>query len=370
MRSVAENLPLAGRPDIRRILILKWSALGDVVMATSIMEDIRRAFPEAEIHLNTMPAYAPLFAHDPRFAEVFAIDVRSRRGRLRHELAWLRQVRAGRYDLVIDLQRTDHTRALLTLLWLTGGAPRYRLGNRGGFPYTHPPARRRGGLHAYEQMRSALQAAGIPVHTPCPVLHAGPTHGARVKDLLKEFGLDPGAFVVFLPGSQAAGWLKRWGVSSYQALAGLILSARLADRIVVLGGPDEVEDCRRIAEAGAEVINLNGRMELLEIAPLCEHALAIVANDTGLAHIASAANRPMLVLCGPTDPRRVKPIGQQVRAIQADIPCKSCYAKDCHRPDRLACMQALTPDFVLGELQAMLTGGRNPCRLEVDVIRV
>ncbi len=366
---MAPDSGLPARPDIRRILVIKWSAIGDVAIATAIMEDIRRAFPGRRIELNTLPAVIGLFEHDPRFEEVFAIDVRKRGARLRMALAWLRRVRAGRYDLVIDLQRTDHTRFLLALLWLTGGAPRHRLGNLGGFPYTLTPAVTSKGPHALAVMRSVLDAAGMATASDRPVLHPSAAQVQRARELVRAQGLEPGRYAVFLPGSQAAGWLKRWGAARFAELAQRLRVAGLVDRVAVIGGPDEVEECARIAEAGDFLVNLNGRLQLLEIAPACEGAAVVVANDTGTAHLAAAADRPMLVLCGPTDPARVKPIGKRVRALQAQLPCRNCYAKDCLIPDHHACMKLLTPEFVAEEVRAMLAGGTNPIEPAVPVTR-
>lgn len=367
---MAPSLDLLRGEDIRRILIIKWSALGDVVMATAIMEDVRRAFPQADIDLNTLPAYQGLFAHDPRFREVLAIDVRSRKRRLKNELTWLRRVRAGRYDLLIDLQRTDHSRSLLALLWLTGGAPPHRLGNRGGFPYTARPSVTDPKAHAFQMMRSVLESAGIPARTSTPVLYAPPEAQQRAQALLQAHGLEPGRFAVFLPGSQAAGWLKRWGVERYAELADRLVAANRVNRIAVIGGPDEVEDCARICAAGPHLVNLNGRLGLLEIVPTCQRAAFVIANDTGTAHIAAAAGRPMLVLCGPTDPARVKPIGAGVRAIQAELPCRNCYAKQCRNEDRHACMRLLSPEFVAAEVEALLWGTDNPVRPAQPILRV
>ena len=331
--------------NIRRILIIKWSALGDVVIASAVMEDIVRAFPAAKIHLNTQPNCTGLFAHDPRFAEVWSIDVRSGRHRWANSLAWLKKARAGRYDLVIDLQRSDHSRLLLTLLWLGGGAPRVRVGNRGGFPYTHQPALRMSGTHALPTMQSVLQAIGIPTTTLHPVLHPAPDRLAAVEALRQQHDLADGRYVVLLPGSAAAHPLKRWGAARFAALAQL-LYAQGIPKIVVIGGPDEVDECTAIAAAGEYVVNLNGRLQLLDIAPLCAGALAIIGNDTGTAHFASAAARPLLVLCGPTDPRRVKPIGNRSIAVQAHLPCSNCYAKTCRNADQHACMKAITAEWV------------------------
>src|SRR5574340_389533 len=200
---------------IRRVLVIKWSALGDVVIATALMEDIARALPHAEIHLNTQPNCVSLFAHDPRFAEVWAIDVRSRTRRWANSLAWLKKVRAGHYDLVVDLQRSDHSRFLLSLLWLAGRAPRIRVGNRGGFPYTHQPALRDPRAHAFPMMQSVLQAIGIPTLTVHPVLHPAPDRASFIEQLRHEQGLDENDYAVLLPGAAAAHPLKRWGTQSF-----------------------------------------------------------------------------------------------------------------------------------------------------------
>jgi len=346
---------------IRRVLVVKWSALGDVVIASALMEDIARALPHAEIHLNTQPGCTGLFAHDPRFAEVWAIDVRSKTHRRANSLAWLKKVRAGRYDLVIDLQRSDHSRFLLALLWLSGGAPRIRVGNRGGFPYTHQPANRDPRAHALPMMQSVLQAIGIPTPTSHPVLHPAPGRPAVVNALRQGHGLEDGRYVVLLPGSQAAGKLKRWGAARFAGLARLLHAQGVA-KIVVIGGPDEVDECAEIAAAGDFVVNLNGQLQLLDIAPVCAGAAAIIGNDTGTAHFASAAARPLLVLCGPTDPRRVKPIGGSTVAVQAQLPCSNCYAKTCRNPDRHACMKAITPAWVAAQYPLLAAGELKPGR--------
>ncbi len=162
-------------------------------------------------------------------------------------------------------------------------------------------------------------------------------------------GLEAGRFAVLLPGSQAAGWLKRWGAQRYAALARL-LRERGVDKVVLLGGPDELEECAAIAGACdvSWLVNLCGQTKMLDLVPLAAAARLIVANDTGTAHVASCTTTPMVVICGPTDPRRVKPVGENVRALQADIDCRNCYGKTCAHDH--ACMAAITPAMVLAAL--------------------
>jgi heptosyltransferase-2 len=335
---------LPANPAIRHILIIKWSAMGDVIIATALFEDIARAFPDREIHLNTLPIWQSLFGQDLRFTQVFAVELRDHRHRIRQALEWLRQMRAQHYDLVIDLQCNDRSRLLLGLLGLTGHRIPYRLGNRRHFPYNIAPAEPPKPAHTITRGRAALQAGGIPATTPRPVLHIPDHHRARARELLERHGLTPDRYGIFLPGCNANGHLKRWGAARYAALAQRLHQEGL-DRIVLIGGPDEMDECRRIAQAcGSWLVNLCGQTAILDIPPLCEPARFIVANDTGTAHLAAATATPMLVLCGPTDPRRVKPLSDQVTTLQADLPCINCYRKTCSHH---SCMAMLTPPLVL-----------------------
>ncbi|MDE1884331.1 MAG: glycosyltransferase family 9 protein [Xanthomonadaceae bacterium] len=332
---------------IRRILILKWSALGDVALATVAIEDIRLQFPQAVLHLDTLPSAQRLFAADPRFDAVFALPMRDRKQRWRAHWQWLRRVRDARYDLIVDLQSSDHTRILLACLAFGHGKVRQRWGIRRGFPYTlAPPADT--GPHPAQRMRALLACAGIRARTARPVLHASPAQRARVAAVLRERGAISGRYAVLLPGSQAGGWLKRWGVERYAEL-GLLLHARGMQRILVIGARAEADDCVRIVAAiqtrvPGVALHL-ADLDLLEIIPVCEGAACVIANDTGTAHIAAAAGRPLWVLCGPTDPRRVRPLG--AFAVQANHPCLDCYRKTCRWGPKPQCLERIEPAAVL-----------------------
>ena len=341
---------LPADPAIRRILIIKWSAMGDVIIASALFDDIAQAFPGREIHLNTSPAWLGLFAEDPRFQRVFAVEWRERGRRIRGLLDWLRQVRAQRYDLAIDLQCNDRSRLLLGLLGLVGGRIRRRLGNRRQWPYTIAPAELPPPVHTITRCRAALEAGGIAATTPRPVLPMAESRQNCVLTLMAQHDLKPGRYAVFLPGCNANGHLKRWGADRYAALANR-LHQEGVEQITVIGGPDEVEECRRIAgQCGPWLVNLCGRTAILDIPLLCAAAQFIVANDTGTAHLAAVAPTPMLVLCGPTNPRRVKPLGDNVTTLQADLPCVNCYRKTCSHH---SCMTMLTPARVLQQVRRL-----------------
>ena len=358
MSKQGKRLPV--NDDIRRILVIKWSAMGDVVLSTAIMEDLRKAFPDAEMHLNTLPVWTSLFEQDSRFSRIISIDVRKKGERLRNAWKWIRAVRSGHYDMVVDLQTTDRSAMMLGLVQLSGVGIRWRIGNIKRWPYNitpqDMPAKT---VHALTRYRAALERAGIPAVTPRPVLHVPKRNIDHARELQSLYSLQPGRYALFLPGCQAAGYLKRWGEDNYTGLAQRLHSAGL-QHIVIIGAKDEMDECEAIASAcGDYAVNLCGQTELMDIIPLAQDACLTVGNDTGTAHMAAAADRPMLVICGPTDPGRVKPAGDNVISLQADLPCINCY---CVKPcDHHSCMKLITPEMAHTALRELFEQQGHSC---------
>lgn len=335
--------------------------MGDLAMAGAAFEDISRTFPEARIDLDTLPPWDRLYREDPRFNHIHCFNLR--KGGAAQSWRWLKAISKVDYDLVIDLQTTDRSRILLALLCSLFKPIRYRAGNKQAWPYNlrltaHRP--HNSPRHALEIASDTLAAAGISAVTAYPHLHIPEAVQASGRALIHAHGLAGKRFAALLPGCQAAGYLKRWGQQNYVEFARKLLE-RDIDRIVILGGPDEMEECAAIANAiGICAINLCGQTALLELPVICEQAAITVANDTGTAHLASAANVPMVVVCGPTDPRRVLPAGAHVRPAQIALPCINCYRKHCAHH---SCMRLLTPNAVLAVAESLVPtlrlAGRN-----------
>ncbi len=341
------------RPDwhtsIRKILVIKWSAMGDVALASAAMNDVRRTFPEAELHLSTLPPWDDMFEHDTRFARIININVRAKQKRILNNVRWLRAIGAQRYDLVVDLQTTDRSAILLGLMSLFGRGIRFRVGNKARWPYNLAPSFSPKSLHAFIRLGNTLAAAGIRATTTRPVLIPSPRQHEAAQGLKRTHSVEDGRFVVFLPGSQAEGYLKRWGARRYAELADMI-HARTSCKIVLLGGPEETDECSGIVELGQEanIVNLCGQTEILELIPFCTGARFVVANDTGTAHVVASTGVPIICICGPTDPNRVKPAGESVSTLQAKLDCINCYQKHCSHH---SCMKELPPERVLSHLR-------------------
>ena len=344
-RAFTADLPADA--GIRKILVMRWSAMGDVALASCAFQDIFDAFPEAEIHLNTLPPWDRLFVEDPRFKKIMCYDLRRKVRGIAGMLRWVKEIGRGGYDAVFDLQSNDRSRILMSLLWMSGSAPPYRVGNHRRFAYNIAPPPQPQPVHALEHMKASLRAAGVPTPTRSPVLHPSPRNRVRARDLLEKNGLGRESYGIFLPGCQAAGYLKRWGARRFIALA-LALKRRKIERVLLIGADEDAEECREIERAlDGSAVNLCGATEVLDIVTLAEGARFIVANDTGTAHVAAAAARPMVVVCGPTDPRRIKPAGEKVSTLQSDLYCINCYRKHCSHH---SCMLLVTPEQVYDQL--------------------
>lgn len=323
----------------RRILIIKPSALGDVVHSLPILDLLRARFPSAEIFWLIAPAFAPLVAAHPARCEPVHFD---RGGKLnirrRGPVAWLeaarlaQQLGARRFDLVIDLQGLLRS-AMFTLATL---AP-VRIGfasAREGAPigYTHTIPSRGIERHAIERYLDVAEALGCgrgPVQYRFGV---GEVDRASVDRMLAG---DDRPIAVVLPGTN---WeTKKWPIAHYAQLAGKLDEA--GHRVVIAGAADVLPLAARVPNA----LNLANRTSLLELVALLERAAIVIANDSGPMHIASALGRPLVTIFGPTNPIRTGPHQRLDTVIRLNIVCSPCYSRRC---SHTSCMHWLTPDRV------------------------
>ena len=264
----------------RRILVIKLSALGDIVQAEGAMRDIRLHHPAAEITVMTTPPYRRLMERCPWVDRIF-IDPRASRWRLDCMYALRRRLRREAFELVYDLQQVGRTDFYYR--WFLRGTP-WVGGARGCSVHCRRPADR----CAADHFALCLAMAGVPVqHT----LRCDASWIADdVGDILGRVGL-AGTFIVLIPGGSAEHPEKRWPY--YRQLAEKCRKAGW--QIATVPGPGEVELCR---ETGDHVLlEADGRvLDLFRLAGVLRRAALVVGNDTGPTHIAVHLQRPGLAL--------------------------------------------------------------------------
>lgn len=269
------------------ILIIKLSALGDLVQADGAIRDIRNFHPEARLTVMTTPSYHRYMQRCPWVDEVF-IDPRASRLHLPQMLALRKRLKQKRFDRVYDLQQVGRTRFYYRYLfpptWWLGDAPGCNL-------FLERPD----DVCAADHFHNHLQLAGIPTsHT----LHCDVSWLAdEVDELLDVHGIDPG-FVLLIPGASATHDVKRW--PGFGQLAERLI--RNGRQPVTVPGPAEMEQCRSMP--GKMLVSNDGYLDYFALAGVARRAAFVVGNDTGPTHIAAhLGGRGLALYGGHTSPQ-------------------------------------------------------------------
>jgi len=265
---------------MERILVIKLSALGDIVQAEGAMHDIRLHHPATEITVMTTPAYRRLMERCPWVDRVF-VDQRDSRFRLDRMFALRKRLRQEHFALVYDLQQVGRTDFYYR--WFLQGTPWV-----GGAPGSSCCCRRPADRCAADHLAICLQQAGIPVaHS----LHCDVSWMAdNVDDILERADLNS-PYAVLIPGASADHPEKRW--PHYPELSEALLAQGL--RVVTVPGPDEMELCRSVR--GDMLLESDGRyLNFFRLAGVLKKAAFVIGNDTGPTHIAVHLQIPGLAL--------------------------------------------------------------------------
>lgn len=356
-------------PDAPRLLLVRTSALGDVVHALPVATALRRHRPAAEIAWVVEEAIAPLLAGHPAIDRVIPLDLRGWRRepfsrRSRRGLAALRRaLRAFRPDVALDLMG-NHKGALLARL---SGAPRVvglaRRDRRepssalwiGERVALAEPAGRPGGplavaaegdepppAHAVDRALALAAALGAPTS---PVDLGG-------DGLFPALPRGPRRHLVVHAG---AGWgNKRWPPQRWgEAARRLAEVTGLPVRAPV--GPGEEALVAELAAAAGGAVQAVPAPDVPSLAAELLAARLVLAGDTGPLHLAHSLGVPVLAVLGPTDPRRHGPYAALDRAVWRTLPCSFCYKRFA---ETKACLWAVDVESVVERALALLATER------------
>jgi ADP-heptose:LPS heptosyltransferase len=300
--------------EIKKILVIKLSALGDFVLALAAMKKIREAHRKAHITLLTTPPFEALAKACPYFN---VVETNGRPQGLGEWLALRRQIKQARYDRVYDLQTSAQSSRIFHSLH---PFPPEWSGVALGCALPHRNSGR-SRMHTLERQADQLKYAGIwpdapiePGAAPPPDLSwilPKPSQMRRSTDEVR-----PKPYAMFVPGGSAHRLDKRWPVERFGEL-GKVLFQRGFD-IVIVGGPQESALARAIQRQVGQARDLTGRTDFAKVAMLGAKAALVVGNDTGPLHLAAATGAPTIVLfSNASNPALSAPRGH-VTVLQAD----------------------------------------------------
>jgi lipopolysaccharide heptosyltransferase I len=348
----------------RRILIVRLSALGDVVHVLPLLDALRRARPDAEIGWLVEEASASLLVDHPQIDRVWVAPRRATERSLRggRPLAalkpWLRllgELRAARYEVTIDAQCNLRSSLLARL----SGAP-----CRIGFapPFTKEQAQWLSTHHVSPPPRKQLKVErNLELLRPFGIDGRGAKAQVAISDAARAAArtfrqsLDARSVVAFHPGVSGFGAIKLWFPDRYAALARRLCEER-GVRSVVTWGPGERDLAERIVRDAGDAARLAPETRsILDLAALFERCDVVVGGDTGPVHLAAALGVPVVGLYGPKDPAVYAPWDARTDAaattVWKHVHCSPCTLRRC---DNVICMPAIHVDDVASAVQNIL----------------
>ena len=343
-----------------RTLVISPNWIGDAVMAQPLLQLLKAAHPERPIDVLAPPAVSPVWRQMTEVAEV--LETPFRHGALQLKERW-RYARLLRRRGYADAYILPNTLKYALIPWLAG-IPR-RVGYKGESRYGlinvmhHDDTPPRAMVPFYAAL---ADAPGTPLRAglPRPRMAAG---SDQVAAACAKVGLDPGRpLVVFAPGAEFGG-AKRWPPAHFGQLALHILARDPQAQVALLGSPKDADTCNEVlaaAAAGAPggavppgLASLAGKTSLSDAVALIAGAAAVVSNDSGLLHVASALNRPVIAIYGPTDPDHAPPFSDLAASISLRLECSPCRQRECPLGHQ-NCMHGISAGQVWQTLEPML----------------
>ncbi|NUM87925.1 MAG: glycosyltransferase family 9 protein [Bdellovibrionales bacterium] len=304
-----------------RILVIQTAFLGDVVLTTPFLRQLRLLEPRAEITLLTTPAGARLLTPSPWPLRVLSYD---KRGRERGFRGFGRQawgLRRERFDLVFCLHRSVRSALLARStgsreVWGFRESPAAAL-------YHRAVGRAQGAFEAEKNLELLTRkyGASFSLEDKLPELHVSDEDEASAARLLGGLA---GPFAVMAPSSVWA--TKRWPAERFGALAAR-LSGRIPTVILAGGDPEELALAREVADRGGG-LNLAGKTSLGEMKAILRRASFAVTNDSAPLHMAIALGCPGVAIFGPTVRSQgffpLAPAGRWITVEREGLECRPC----------------------------------------------
>ena len=338
---------------MKNILIVKLSAIGDVIHAMPVAHAIKETYPEAHITWVVEPPAYDLLAMNPDIDEIILFkkkEFKSIGGFLENYGPLKKEIQKRNYDVVLDLQGLFKSAAIAYL----AKAPR-KLGmcnmRELSDKISQPVIGANAKGHVIERYLDVARAIGCKAENVEFSLNVPEMEADLTRMRFSQAGANMGnPYVVLAVG---ANWPnKRWPEENFAKLTDWLYTKRLIPVLVGGGAVDEQRAAAISEQSEIPPVNLVGQTNLRQLVYTIQQAQLVIGGDTGPVHLASGLKVPTIMLMGPTDAARNGPYGQLANAIEVDRSCKHCWKRVC--PDNKDCLSAIELDQVMSKAEAIL----------------
>ena len=323
------------REEIKKILVIKLRAIGDVLLSTPVLKNLRHNFKDAEIDFLTEPPSREIIEGNPYVDNLIIFD------RGDKSLGRFLNLRCKNYDLVIDLFCNPRS-ALMTFI---SGA-RYRVGYafRGrGYAYNIKLKPREEVHHNVEFNLDALRALGLEIIDENPYLPIDESAENFAEKFFNENDLKNKLTVALIPTGT---WeTKRWGLEKFAELGDIVAENFNAKILIIWGNEKEFEEAKKLLSFMTTKPIILPRTSLKQLGAILKRCSFTIANDSGPMHISAVVGTPTLGIFGPTNPHAQGPFGEKHLWVRnEEIDCLGCNLTKC--PIGNKCMSELKVETV------------------------
>ncbi len=286
---------------IKNILVVSLTNIGDVVLTFPVIDVLKQDFPQAKLSVIIGPKGAPLLAHNSMIHKIYIYD---KKVSFYKTVAWFLNLRKEKFDLIIDLRNT--------------ALPFFLFAHQRTSPFLKRNFQEHMRLQHLKRLASIYPYQREAAHRFA--LNLDQRDKKYIHDLLTpHLGPDP-LYVVVSPG--AADDAKRWSEEGFAKVCEQI-SERYFLKIVLAGDEkDRIVGEKIAAKMKIQPLNLCGKTSLAQLACLLQRSQWALVNDSGIMHLASYLDVPVIALFGPTDPHRYGPWSSQSQVIEKRSSCE------------------------------------------------
>lgn len=319
--------------DIKRILVITLSNIGDVVLTLPVVGTLRQNFKYAAIDVVVGPRAKEIFEVDPRIEKMYVYD---KAASLMQKLQLLLLLRRNKYDLVVDLRN---------------GLFGFFLGSK----FWAKPILKAGKAIARkaDEHLNKLRSLGLNVDSNSYPIWISQLDSDNMSKLLSKKGIsDSDEVVCVSPGAKSH--IKRWREDGFVKVCDRLIH-EFKVKVVFVGDYDDYKICDRIINSMKNyAVSISGQTSLRELAWCIKRSRLLITNDSAPLHIAGSVGTPVVAIFGPTDYKKYGPKDGLGFAIYKKLHCSPCEVALCRY--NLECMKAVEPDEVFDVAKKILQG--------------
>jgi heptosyltransferase III len=332
------------KEKIKKILVIKFGGIGDVLLSTVVLANLKDYFPDAEIYFLTHSSCRDIVKDNPCLEKYFTFNFG-----FDEAYCLMKNIKMQNYDLVIDL--FGNPRSAIVTFW---SRARYRV----GFNFRHRKyayniiAQSRGDkVHNVEFNLDALRKIEVPIIKYELAVYIGDIHRNFADNFLSKNGIDKKEiFGILISGG--------WETKKYKAKDYIELIKKIKDKfdvniLLMWGVESEKKECETIKGGTRDYVFIEPETSLKYASAFMRRCKLIIGNDSGLLHLAVASGVPVLGIYGPTNPGSQGPFGEKNLVVRKDgLDCLNCNLLECKIGN--ICMTELPKEKIIGKISELI----------------